>query len=182
MNESYIFPQDKEQFQLAILPVESKLGLFTDTVFTVIFKDSIHRQDLVALPDIREAIRSNRQTVEAVSTVIRKDYSPDEYRDRSNLKTVLSPREIALVQDALQQADIVVIPLVLNVRSLGMHTFGEMRFLVYDLHSGEWVLEGQHDFNVNQVGEYAAKDLTMMLIVYAWADYDQHYYQLFFEK
>ncbi len=174
VNKSY---QNKSElpFKLAIIPITSDIESFADSVFTIIFRDSTNEQQLIESSTIREKLLNDEALAQSLNRVILKDYSKAELSKGPNLKDVLDAQEIAMIEEQLYSADLMLVPVVFSLNSsLGL-TIGNSTFRLYDLHSGELIFENSRNPNVNLSGEIGKKHMAISLIGWTYDDYEQHF-------
>jgi hypothetical protein len=129
-----------------------------------VFNDTLSLVKTINPFEIREIITSNLKIKNLLNTIIVTDYKKKELKKYPNLNTILSDSEIKYLKTELKEADLILVPIALNFKSMGIYTFGYCKFRLYDLESGEFIFECSENMNVNINGENAMKGLTNVLI------------------
>ena len=154
----------KESIELSLIPIFNERSSYNDTIMTKIFDDELKNMQLISPFVTREIIVSDHRTQNLLDKIISTSYTKKDLKTFPNLNTIIEKSDIDYLKEQLNQTDLVLIPIVLNFRSMLSHTFGYVKFRMYDLNTGEFIFEFSDDMNVNIGGESAMRGLTGVLI------------------
>lgn len=169
---------EKENLKLALIPIMNERPSFNDTIMTKIFRDELKNLQIISPSKTREVVTSDTKVQNLLNKIILTDYKKKDLKSFPNLNSIIDEPDIAYLREKFRQADLVLIPIALNFKPMGVYTFGYTKFRMYDLNTGEFIFEFSDTINVNISGENAMKGLTGALVSVA----HDYYKSKFLEK
>ena len=166
---------NKDSIKLALIPIMNEQNSFNDTIMTKIFDDKLKSLQLVTPFETREIILKDARIQKIIDTIILVDYKKKEVKGFPNLNTIIEKADIDYLKERMNKADLVLIPIVFNFKSMASHSFGYIKCRMYDLNTGDFVFEFSDDMNVNIGGQKAMKGLTGVLLSVAYEYYNKNF-------
>jgi len=165
----------KESLKLSLLPILNERNSFNDTVMTKIFDDELKNMQLITPFETRKIIVSDLRIQNILDKIISTNYEKKTLKTFPNLNTIIENSDIGYLKEQLNQTDLVLIPIALNFKSMFSHSFGYIKFRMYDLNTGEFIFEFSDTINVNIGGEDAMKGLTGVLLSITYDYYNKNF-------
>jgi|GEM_PF-1758088 len=166
---------DKDTIKVSLIPIINERNSFNDTIMTKIFDNQLKNLQLITPFKTREIIMSDFRIQKIIDRIVSIDYKKNEVKTFPNLNTIIEKPDVDYLKERINGADLVLIPIVLNFKSMASHTFGYIKFRMYDLNTGDFVFEFSDDMNVNISGENAMKGLTGVLISVVYEYYSKNF-------
>jgi len=161
-NSTYHLKEGK--ISLTFLPIYNESSpLMNDTLSTKIFSKN-KRIELENISELRRTIDSDSQLVDLLVKISEKEYKDKELKTFPNLNTILSEKELEYIKEKFTGNDIILIPIIFGLKNALGHTVGKSKFRMYDLNTGELILECNKDGNVNVGGESGKGHLTAFML------------------
>ncbi len=135
--------------KLAIVPVFNQFEMVSDNAFEKAFAKA-YVQEMVAPSSIRAKVFEDEVNAQVPADqklkrifqkVTQKEFSQYEMKEFMSLKAILSMTEIDYLKTRLDNANMILFPMVLNATSYGRSGVGYGRVRVFDLESGDFVYE-----------------------------------------
>lgn len=144
---------NKGEQSLLLLPIYNDGSpVMNDTLFTKIFNEAASTVSLLNVTETREKIDSDNMLIEILTKISETEYKTKELKMFPDIKTIVTQTEIEYLKKELDNPDLIFIPTIFSVKSVGPYTFGKSRFRLYDLNSGELIFDCSKDLNVNLSG------------------------------
>ena len=182
LNSNYEYHQPGRDLKLALIPAAGNDGTMLDSLFTLIFDDSSRSQILVRPGEIRNELSTDSALLTVVNKMLKAEYSKDNLKSGVNLKNTLTAGEYALLSNGLGNPDIVLVPVVFGIKSLGVVTSGFSRVRLFDIRDGSLIYENSLDLNVELGGDEGRVYMALGLIGFAKDDYIEHFWTKYIEE
>lgn len=154
----------KEHLKLALIPIFNEYGTFNDTILNHYYTKETKSIEAITPEECKNTITADPLLGKILEKIILKDYSKKEFKTYPNLNTLLEQEEIRAIKERFDNADLILIPIYINFKNMGIVTMGNAQFRMYDLNSGDFVYVCTVDGNVNITGKDAGKHLTSFLV------------------
>ncbi len=157
-NENYAFKSDVST--IAFVPIINNFE-DNDTITKSILKDTLQ------LKFIDTAIlRADMDTkvMDILKKVAEKDYKSKDVKSFPSLTTIISTEEMSYIKEKFGNADLLLLPVVFNIRQAMGITFGNSLFRLYDLNNGDFIQQFSEKINVNLGDHTGFAMMTGMLI------------------
>ena len=170
--KSFIKPDYKlsqQKSKVTLIPIYNEKGLMNDSILSFIFSDTLQNLQFVKPNIARTIINSDHILMDILNKIMLKEYTKKEIKAFPNLSTILTTDEISYIKTKLDNSEFIFIPLAFNIKTIGNQAFGGYtlgfsKFRLYDITTGDFVLECPYDLNVNIGGARGAEYLTTVLI------------------
>lgn len=179
INKEYSYQLPSSKIQIAIMPVAGDDAIFVDSIFALIFEDSLRAQDIISPKTIRRNIVNNARLTELVNKLGSVKYSKNDLKQNPSVLNTLTKDEFTYLQKQLGQPGIVLFPVSFNVTSMGIITSGFTKMRLYDFNSGVLIYEKSQNLNVELGGEEGKKYLAIGLIGFAKDDFNKYFWNVF---
>ncbi|WP_300690000.1 hypothetical protein [Chryseobacterium sp.] len=158
-NENYSFKNDIST--VAFVPIINDFE-DNDSITKDILKDTLQLK-FIDVTGLRTNL--DTKTTDILKKVAEKDYKSKEVKTFPNLKTILSTEEINYIKEKFSNADLLMLPVVFNVKQTVGMTFGNSIFRLYDLNNGDFIQQFSEKINVNVGGKPGFAMMTGMLLI-----------------
>lgn len=179
INKEYSYELSNPRIQFAIIPVAGNDKVFMDSMFVLIFEDSLRAQDLILPNIIRRNITNDLRLADLLNKLASVEYSKNDLKQNPSVLNALTIDEFTYLQKQLGEPSIVLFPVSLNIRSLGVITSGFAKMRLYDFDSGALIYEHSQNLNVELGGEGGKKYMALGLIGFAKDDYNKYFWDKF---
>jgi hypothetical protein len=174
LNKSYHFDA-KPKFSLALVPADQKTPLF-DTLMVMAFRDDMPSgQSLITPFDIESKIQNDNELVALLNKIILQDHTKQQLKSAPNLRNLMSEADFQSLQEKMDNADMLIVPIVFGVGSLLNNTMGKMKVRLYDLKDGSLVYEKEESPNVNIGGDAGKAYMAKFLFAIMAASYQENF-------
>ncbi|UCC78843.1 MAG: hypothetical protein JSW64_11235 [Candidatus Zixiibacteriota bacterium] len=175
LNKNYTLEQP-DNYTLAIMPLYGDTTGFTDSVFSLTFTlDAPAEEKLLPPNEIRFRLFLNEEFNGIYKKIVIYDHSKEEKKSGPNLKNCLNNDEIIVFQEGVDNANIIIVPIELNVGHFLNYTTGNFRCRLYDLNNGDLIYDKSNDLNVNLGGEQGRRHLVLAMFSIAYSDYNKYF-------
>ncbi|MCF7569651.1 hypothetical protein L3X37_14990 [Sabulilitoribacter arenilitoris] len=159
-NKNYKFLN--QELKVAIIPLTSELKKFNDSISNDIFKDTLSLKFL----DVEKLrVGLNEKSIDILKRIATKKYKKSDLKKYPNLNTLINDLDINELKENLQNADLLLFPIVFTVKqSVGM-TFGNATFRLYDLNTGDFIHQYKTNLNINIVKNGSKQIVTALLLL-----------------
>ena len=186
LNPNYEFQSPSRELKLALIPTPGGDGPLMDSLFTFMFDDSLTSTVLIKPKMIRRDIVQNIMSPNEFLSILNRlwllEYSKDELKAGVLLQNTLTDSEFELFKSKLGNPDFVMMPVIVNLKSLGMVTSGFSKMRLFDLRSGSLIYENSMDLNVQLGGDDGKTYLAIGLAGFAKADYNKYFWQKYVKE
>ena len=165
LNKDYKFLNG--ELRVAIIPLNNELTKFNDSISNDIFKDTLSL-NFLRIDKLRADL--NDESTGILKKIASKKYNKRDLKKYPNLNTLMSAYDLESLKQNLQNADLILFPIIFDIRqSVGM-TFGSATFRFYDLNTGDFIHQYKTSFNVNST-ENGSKQIVTSLLFLEERDY-----------
>ncbi|MBK7143362.1 MAG: hypothetical protein IPH75_14915 [bacterium] len=176
-NKQYRPKSDSLPLTVAIMPiiyeepvVETKL----DSFFTSMYTDAgiVHP---VGPASFRNKISSDSIFAKILDTLVAFEYSKELRKLGPTMDQILDSGKITHLREALEGADLLVLPIKFGLGSVIGRAAGNMSLRLYDLQSGVLIYEKDQDLNVDASGEVGRDLIIVGLIAFTRDPYHKFF-------
>jgi hypothetical protein len=182
INKEYIYESSQPRVQLAIIPTVGNNAELIDSIFVLIFEDSLRAQDILKPKIIRNKIANDQQLTNLINKLGSVEYSKSELEQNPSVLNTLTNDEFTYLRKQLEQPSIILFPISLNIASGGVITSGFAKIRLYDFDSGALIYEHSQNLNVELGGEDGKTYMAIGLIGFAKDDYNKYFWHKFIDK
>lgn len=179
VNKDYVYESPPPRVRLAILPAPYEDPADTDTTFAILFEDSTRAQEIIAPADIRRKFADDPRLLEIMVKLGSAQYSQDELKKNPSVHSALSDEEFTYFRKEIGEPTLVLVPVGIGTKDMGMVTSGSLKMQLYDFRTGALIYDHDQSLNVNVGGKPGKQVLVLGLAAFAKQDYRKCFWDKF---
>ena len=173
VNPSYRYELDYPP-KVAIIPVAGDWARLSDAAFMNHFSRPPRPYELIPIADLRQKLRTDDSLSSLLATIARRAPARADAAHAPNLKELVGETGLTAVRDRLG-ADLMLYPVRLDLEPGPYRTFGSIQYRLYDLHTGNLILENSRTITANIGGETGSRMVAFGLAGQAYSDFQRHF-------